>query len=163
MVRAYLGAVSHHGWETLSGVWRCNCSPCRTQCLTCNHLSLYSGYVSQQNMQLMLTENVCIPHDSVCNRFPKLLLTVQGSTPAKLASSKRRSGCAHAPDRPGTGEGGGDADNAGTASRINANVPKPFFQTLERHWDTVISPTRSLGHDRTASQGFGSRQTGGLA
>src|SRR5512145_491540 len=33
-VRAYLGAVSHHGRETLSGVWRCNFSPCSAQCLT---------------------------------------------------------------------------------------------------------------------------------
>ena len=24
------------------------------------------------------------------------------------------------------------------ASTINANVPEPFFQTLERHWDTVV-------------------------
>jgi hypothetical protein len=24
------------------------------------------------------------------------------------------------------------------ASTINANVPEPFFQTLERHWDMVV-------------------------
>jgi hypothetical protein len=24
------------------------------------------------------------------------------------------------------------------ASTINANVPEPFFQTLECHWDTVV-------------------------
>jgi hypothetical protein len=24
------------------------------------------------------------------------------------------------------------------ASTINANVPEPFFQTLERHWETVV-------------------------
>jgi hypothetical protein len=24
------------------------------------------------------------------------------------------------------------------ASTVNANVPEPFFQTLERHWDTVV-------------------------
>jgi hypothetical protein len=24
------------------------------------------------------------------------------------------------------------------ASTINPNVPEPFFQTLERHWDTVV-------------------------
>jgi hypothetical protein len=24
------------------------------------------------------------------------------------------------------------------ASTINANVPEPCFQTLERHWDTVV-------------------------
>jgi hypothetical protein len=23
-------------------------------------------------------------------------------------------------------------------STINANVPAPFFQTLERHWETVV-------------------------
>jgi hypothetical protein len=23
-------------------------------------------------------------------------------------------------------------------STINANVPEPFFQTLERHWETVV-------------------------
>src|SRR4030095_6379682 len=36
VVRAYLGAVSHHGRETLSGVWRCNFSLYSAQCLTCN-------------------------------------------------------------------------------------------------------------------------------
>ena len=49
VVRAYLGAVSHHGRETLSGVWRCNFSSCSAQCLTCNRLSLYNGCVFYHN------------------------------------------------------------------------------------------------------------------
>jgi hypothetical protein len=36
------------------------------------------------------------------------------------------------------------------ASTINANVPEPFFQTLKRHWDTVVERVAAfvdtLGH-----------------
>jgi hypothetical protein len=36
------------------------------------------------------------------------------------------------------------------ASTVNANVPEPFFQTLKRHWDTVVERVAAfidtLGH-----------------
>jgi hypothetical protein len=31
------------------------------------------------------------------------------------------------------------------ASTININVPEPFFQTLERHWDMVVERVAALG------------------
>jgi hypothetical protein len=49
VVRAYLGAVSHHGRETLSGVWRCNFLSYSAQCLACNCLSLCNGCVFYHN------------------------------------------------------------------------------------------------------------------